>query len=198
MSTGHRDLTARFADLTDEALMERLDSGDLTDAAKAVAERELRSRGIRRSVGESPTEGTTASATGRGEDDAMMLLVGHLVPAEAHIVQARLQSEGIHAAVVDTNLGQVGLGLPAAAGGARVLVPAREFEDAKAILAALQSGDYQLADESEVASCPKCGGPQLTAFVPGFFAALFRYSGPSRRLRCGTCGHTWPNSTSSI
>jgi Putative prokaryotic signal transducing protein len=200
VNAGLDGLAAHFAELTDAVLLERLRSGALTEAAAGVAKHELRSRGIEFSQEPAP-DYIPFDATQPDPDIGgdMVSLVVNLVPTEAHILQARLDSEGIHAIVADAHLAQVGWAIPAAAGGARVLVAAAQFEQAKAILARLQNGEYRLDDqEDESAACPRCAGTKLTAFIPGFLASVFKYSGPSQRLRCDSCGHTWPNSTSSL
>jgi Putative prokaryotic signal transducing protein len=198
VSASREELAARFSELADETLLERIRSDALTEEAKAVAQRELRSRGVEFSE-PSPSDDTSSGA---GEDAEsigdLVTLVVNLVPTEAHILQARLDAEGIFATVADTHLGQVGWAIPAAAGGARVLVAERHVERAKVVLAQLQRGDFRLDEHDEPVACPRCAGTKLTSFIPGFLASVFKYSGPAQRLRCDSCGHTWPNSTSSL
>lgn len=207
MSVSHDNLVARFADLADDFLLERVRSGALTDDAREVAEQELRSRGI-----EFDKPAAPVSASGEASDDGQIdgtsidtgangdltNLVRNLMPTEAHILQARLEAEDVYTVVADANLGQVNWALPAAAGGARVLVADRDMEKAKLVLAQLQRGDYRLDEKDEVQVCPRCASTKLTTFIPGFLVSVFKYSGPSQRLLCEACGHTWPNSTSSI
>jgi hypothetical protein len=207
MSASREDLIARFADVSDEVLLTRLHAGELTDEARGIAQRELSSRGV--DYRPKYTPGERDDGPGRGEPFApathaadgndLVMLVGHLMPVEADILKTRLEAEGIAATVADAHLGQVGWALPAAGGGARVLVAERDLDDARNVLTALQSGKYRLDDEEgEARACPKCGGTDLTPFVPGFLASVFKYSGPAERLRCAACGHTWPNTTSSL
>jgi hypothetical protein len=196
VSASREELAARFAELADEALLERVQSGALTEEAKAVAQRELHSRGVEFS--EPTADETSCGAVEGTEGGDLVTLVVNLVPTEAHILQARLDAEGIFATVADAHLGQVGWAIPAAAGGARVLVAQRHVERAKAVLAQLQRGDFRLVEHDEPVACPRCAGTNLTPFIPGFLASVFKYSGPAQRLRCDSCGHSWPNSTSSL
>ncbi len=198
VSASCEELAARFAELADEALLERIRSGALTEEAKSVAIRELHIRCIEFSEPAPSEDISTGSIEGTEGLGDLVTIVGNLVPAEAHILQARLDAEGIFATVADANLGQVGWAMPAAAGGARVLVAERHVERAKVVLAQLQRGDYRLAEHDEPVACPRCAGTRLTPFLPGFLASVFKYSGPAQRLRCDSCGHTWPNSTSSL
>ena len=198
MSSSREELAARFAELADETLLERIRSGALTEDAKAVAQRELHIRGVEFSE-PSPSDATSSGTDEEAESTGdLVTLVVNLVPTEAHILQARLDAEGIFATVADAHLGQVGWAIPAAAGGARVLVAERHVERAKVVLAQLQRGDYRLDEHDEPVACPRCAGLKLTSFTTGFLASVFKYSGPAQRLRCDSCGHTWPNSTSSL
>lgn len=194
-------LAALFADLSDDALLERIRSGGLTDSAMRVAEKELESRGLRavppekQNRSQSP-QSNWQSGTQDGPD--LVHLVGLLKPMEAEVLRSRLEAEGVYAIVADADLARIGWASPAD-GGARVLVAERDFEKAKIVLKHLQRGDYSLDDNKEPARCPHCGGTKLTTFVPSLVASLFKYGGqPGRRARCETCGKTWLNSTSSI
>ena len=146
-------LARRFADLSDDALRERLRSDDLTDLAKQVAEREFHDRGLspdERVVpaleDADPSRSIQSLDDHRAEGD-VVTLAAHLKPLEAEIIKSRLEIEGIYAAVADAYLDRVGVGVRAAGGGARILVAERDFDHAKAVLANLQRGDYGLTDE---------------------------------------------------
>lgn len=194
-------LAALFADLSDDALIERMRSGSLTDGAMRVAQEEADSRGLR---AERPAQETRGQATeepwhsGTQGGADLVNLIGLLKPMEAEVLRSRLEAEGVYATVADTDLARIGWAAPAE-GGARVLVAERDFEKAKTVLARLQRGDYSLDENKEPARCPHCGGTKLTTFIPSLAASLFKYGGqPGRRARCETCGKTWLNSTSSI
>jgi hypothetical protein len=189
-------LAALFSDLADEQLLERMRSGTLTEEARRAVRWELRNRGIEFSE-PSPSDNISSGAGAESAGDLVNLVV-NLLPTEAHILQARLDAEGIFATVADAHLGQVGWAIPAAAGGARVLVAERHVERAKIVLAQLQRGDFRLDEHDDPVVCPRCASAKLTTFTPGFLASVFKYSGPAQRLRCDSCGHTWPNSTSSL
>src|SRR5262249_30322825 len=129
---------------------------------------------------------------------ALANLVVHLNPMEAELLRSRLEAEGVYAVTADADTVRAGW-LYAGASGARVLVAERDMALAKDVLAKLQAGEFQIGDRDPPPRCPNCDGTELKAVFPGVFASLFKYGGnPSRRLRCESCGRTWPNSTSSI
>ncbi|GLQ88365.1 putative signal transducing protein [Dyella flagellata] len=142
-------LTQVFADLTDEALLKRFNSGALTEEAEAIAKAEILSRGLSLpGAGEAErTDGEEAQEETPNED--LIPVARNLLPIDARVIQGRLEAEGIYAFVADENLMSA---LPiwahaAYGGGARVLVRASQAEAAAKILAARRADEYQLEDE---------------------------------------------------
>jgi hypothetical protein len=71
---------------------------------------------------------------------------------QAHILRSRLEAEGILASIADEHLVAMDWFYSNAIGGVRVQVPACELDQARAVLAALQRGDYELADDADVSA----------------------------------------------
>lgn len=71
----------------------------------------------------------------------------YLDPTQAHIMQGRLAASGIPAAVADDQLVQTNTLWTAAVGGVRILVPRHCIDDAKAVIAAFERGDFALPDD---------------------------------------------------
>ena len=72
-----------------------------------------------------------------------------LDPTDAHIVTACLEAAGITALVADANLVQTNALWAIAAGGVRILVPARHAAEAKQVIAAFERGDFALPDDDD-------------------------------------------------
>jgi hypothetical protein len=76
----------------------------------------------------------------------------YLLPIDAQILAARLQSEGLIARVMDSDTVQAnrilfgGLAL----GGVRVMVPDSQLEDAKRIRDAFDAGEYAIDEDFDV------------------------------------------------
>ena len=73
-----------------------------------------------------------------------------LDPTEAHVLCACLEAAGLTAMVAYGNLVQTHSLIAVAVGGARVLVPEAQLEQAKAVLEAFHRGDYALDDDADV------------------------------------------------
>jgi len=155
MTITRENLSERFQLLNDKELLSLSQSGDLTDLAKEVAADELRRRGV-----DVPkpvvTEPHTADESGGGDpmqDDLVQgdTVQGDLVqiarfftPIEAHMLQSRLQADGVLAVVADAQLVGNNPFLTLALGGVRVLVPESQFERACEIVSAIERGECAL------------------------------------------------------
>lgn len=73
-------------------------------------------------------------------------------PIEAHIACGRLRAEGIGAHVADDQLAIANWEWRLAVGGTRVCVPERDALHARAVLRALDAGDYALEAEAPAAA----------------------------------------------
>jgi hypothetical protein len=128
-------------------------------------------------------------------------------PEEAHIVAARLESEGIPAVVVD----EFSVNLNWAFGGVRVRVLEPDAADAKRILSPNQK-DIQVASTGE--RCPNCNSSNiqyqmfslspiylmfllslLMSMISRFDLLAGRFISPTsnRKRKCLACGYRWKN-----
>jgi hypothetical protein len=147
-------LLERYQLMSDEELLGLFQSGDLIDLAKEVAAEELRRRGVE--VAMPATEANTASEDALdAEDNApsgggdLVVIAQLFTPIEAHMLQSRLQADGVAAVVTDAHIVGTNPFLTMAVGGVRVLVPESDFERAREIANAIERGDYGLDEQSE-------------------------------------------------
>ena len=103
---------------------------------------------------------------------------------EADLAAAFLRAEGIDAEVADRNLATIDPLMQRALGGLRVMTPADQAEDARALLSRANAGDYA-EDETEDGAAPAHGGPAVTAAV---LAALFFTGGQGAYAATGLKG----------
>ena len=75
-------------------------------------------------------------------------VASYLDPIEAHIVCGRLQAEGIDAIVSDDQTNLANWEWRQAIGGTRVRVAEAQYAEAKALIAALDDGDFALEPET--------------------------------------------------
>jgi hypothetical protein len=130
-------LADAYRGFSDEYLRERIQSGDLTDAAVAVAQQELRSRGLEAPAAPPPAEDETMFDAPAEE---FVTIARILNPVNAQILQARLAAEGIMAVVGDANMTQTYNLISIALGGAKLRVPKSQVAAANEIIAAIRSG----------------------------------------------------------
>lgn len=79
---------------------------------------------------------------------SLVLLARVLEPVQAHILQGRLQAEGIPVFVADGGLVQTNPLWTMALGGVRVLVPEHLLGRAQAVMTALAEGRYALDEDA--------------------------------------------------
>lgn len=139
-------LAETYRGFSNEYLIERLQSGELTEMAQAVALQELASRGIAIPVDPNVAEEQPPEAQA---PDEFITVARFLVPLEAHILRARLEAEGIPAMLADENLVQINNLLAIAVGGVRVLVPTSFATAAEEVIRAVQRGEFTLNDDAE-------------------------------------------------
>ena len=152
MTITRESLLERFQPLSDEELLGLFQSGDLIDLAKGVAAEELRRRGV--DVAKPAAEPDTASEHASGSEDEapsgggdLVLIARLFTPIEAHMLQSRLEAEGVPAVVTDDHIVGVNPFLTMAVGGVRVLVPESDVERAREIVRAIERGDYKLDEQ---------------------------------------------------
>jgi hypothetical protein len=141
-----QSLFERFQLLRDSELLASFRSGELTDLAKGVACEELQRRGI--DASERKIEPLSDDQEALAEE-ALVPVARLLTAAEAEMLKARLEVEGVPAIMADAETAQT-LGLMAlAVGGVRVLVPESCIERALEIVDRVENGYYTLRDEAE-------------------------------------------------
>jgi len=138
-----KDLVRRFADLADDALMERIQSGELTESALALARAEAVRRGLHPS-----TEKPVANEEVVLAPQNFVQLSRYLKPMEAYLIEGRLKAEGIQAHLVGANTIETNPLWLNAMGGVRIFVPERQYQRANDIVTLQHDGDYALTDDA--------------------------------------------------
>lgn len=73
-----------------------------------------------------------------------------MMPTDAYVTQGFLEAAGIPAVVADANHAQADMLIAPAMGGVRVLVPQAHLDDARALLAARERGEFALDEDADV------------------------------------------------
>ena len=145
MSISREQLLEQFRELSDDYLVERLRSGELTEVARSAAEQELRQRGVALPDESQPAAAASGNASEYGE---FVTIARLLVPTQAHILRARLEAEGVPVLMADGNFVQTNDLLSIAVGGIRVQVPASFVPQALEIMAAMRAGHLALGEDA--------------------------------------------------
>lgn len=147
MATFQEALAEIYRNFSDEYLLEKLGSGTMIELAVKVAEDELESRGISyRSMSQKDVADAGPARYGALQ---FVTVASSLNSMALHILRARLEAEGIPAIVADANMAQ---SYAVAVGGARVQVPSEFYEEARQIIADVNSGALALNDDDDVGS----------------------------------------------
>ena len=147
MATFQEALAEMYRNFSDEYLLEKLGSGTMIDLAVKVAEDELKSRGI--SYRPMPQQEEVYAAPIPYQALQFVTVASSLNNIALHILRARLAAEGIPAIVVDANMAQ---SYSVAVGGARVQVPGEFYDEARQIIADVNSGALAVNDDDDVGS----------------------------------------------
>jgi hypothetical protein len=153
MDVTRENLQHHFKLLNDHELRAEYRAGELTDLAKEVVAAELKRRNIPLpKLAAAAADGATApppleskSSPRRDtapNDQDLVQAARYFTAAEAYLLKSRLEFEGIPAIVTDDQIVQTLW--PSIAGGARVLVPERYFQQACSIAKAVDRGEYAL------------------------------------------------------
>ena len=145
MSSAREELLEIYREMSDEELIKRWVSGNLTEIAKSVAWIEFTQRGIHPHY--VVTNADVDDASANEETVAFVTVVRSLIPSELYVLRARLESDGIPSYVVDDNLMQMNPLWAIAVGGARLLVHQDHAVDAIQIIRFLKSGKSALQDD---------------------------------------------------
>lgn len=136
MKPTREDLQLRFRDMSDEELLSRVGSTDLTPEALELARAEASARGLNAVEDEAGTD----------VGGPLRICTRFLLPLDAEIFAARLVAEGIAATVMDSNTVyangafHTSLGM----GGVRVMVPEPQLAEAQRVLEAFNAGEYAI------------------------------------------------------
>lgn len=99
MFTAHEALVEIYRAMSDEELIERWVTGNLTEAAMSVAWSEFTRRGIQPPYVVST--GRVDDAADTDETVTFVTVARSLIPSELHILRARLEGDGIPSFIVD-------------------------------------------------------------------------------------------------
>jgi hypothetical protein len=149
MEISRAELESRYRNLSDAELLARLDAGELTELALAVAQEECQRRGLNRDAADAPS---VAAPMG-----PLQIFERFLDPMQAQILTMHLNAEGVAAqcADFDTVYANGAFHTSLAYGGVRVMVPQSQMADAARIHADLKSGAYALADDFDPGPAPE-------------------------------------------
>lgn len=148
-------LRQRYAEMDDVALTALVQNQGLTESAREVAICELSSRGISLTSKQSSPETEIEFEQNEEMDlhieamDSLTEVARFSVPTDAHMLEARLQAEGIPAWATNANTAQALTHLTLALGGVQVMVPSHLLEDARDVMRRLDAGEFALDDDYE-------------------------------------------------
>ena len=148
MATLQQALAEIYRNFSDEYLLEKLDSGTMTDLAVKVAKQELGTRGI--SWLPIPHEKTAEPVQYQALQ--FVTVASSFNSIAMHILRARLEAEGIPAILADAHMAQAYSVVSVAVGGVRVQVPEEFVDEARQIIADVNSGALALTDDDDVGS----------------------------------------------
>ena len=137
-----KDLEELFGSLTDEELLRRCASGELTDFARSIALEEIRARDL-----VPPDVPKAADVPGEEYEGDWVMVARYLSFTEVHLLKSRLESAGIPALVGDAHLIQTDALLTPAMRGAHVRVPAAHVREAVEVIGAFKRGAFRLDDD---------------------------------------------------
>jgi hypothetical protein len=141
------DLVRLFGDLNDETLWAQLHSGKLTESAQSLALAEARRRGLDVSA---DTAGLPApNDTDSNQPPAEFVQIArYLQPMEAYVLLGGLEAEGIQAHLAGAGTVETNPLWFNAMGGVRLFVLRSQYQQALAVMAARDKGDYVLEDDA--------------------------------------------------
>ena len=142
----HRDeLSDTFSQMSDEELLERWHSGNLTEVAVEVAQAEFVRRQI--AVPDFVRFELVEEDSGPQSEVSFATVARSLEPLQIEMLRARLQAEGIDAFAIDAGMNQVNALYAIAVGGVRLMVPRESAEEARQIIGLVKSGRFALRDD---------------------------------------------------
>ena len=157
ISLSPHQLLQRYAEMDDGALVALVQKDGLIQNAREIAVNELSSRGITLTQNQSTAEVEIESVKNdemdldldAGAMDSLTEAARFMAPIDAHLLEARLQAEGIPAWATNTNTAQALTHLALALGGVQVMVPSHLLDDARDVMRRLEAGEFALHDDYE-------------------------------------------------
>src|SRR5688500_5764889 len=145
MKVSREELERRYAEVSDQELLDRHSSGTLTELANSVVRQELRRRGIPLALApDEPTAHEPPVPEARGP---LVPVATQLTYTEANILCSLLNSEGIAAELAHAYLSTAHHFLSASTGGVRLLVAESDLPRVGEVIAALKRGEFALDHE---------------------------------------------------
>ncbi|MGH8446283.1 MAG: putative signal transducing protein [Solimonas sp.] len=149
MSITSTDLRRNYEREPSDRLLALHAGGTLTDLAQEIVEQILTARGVALARPGADTMADTAAAAAGG--NGPLVRVGrYLDYAEAQVLLALLESEGIPAILADAHLATANNILSTATGGVRLLVHESNLARADEVAAAHKRGDYAIDEDFDV------------------------------------------------
>lgn len=148
MTSFQEELAEIYRNFSDEYLLEKLGSGTMIELAERIAKEELGRRGILYLP--APQQEASNAEPARYEALQFVTVASSLSSIAMHILRARLEAEGIPAILADANMAQSYSTMSVAVGGVRLQVPREFYEEAKQIIADVNSGALALNDDDDV------------------------------------------------
>jgi hypothetical protein len=144
MSDHREELSETFSQMSDQELVERWSSGNLTEVAVEVARAEFARRQM---AVPQIIQPESADQDGPQGDVSFATVARSLEPLQIEMLRARLQAEGIEAFAVDAGINQVNALVSIAVGGVRLMVPKESADEARRIIQLVRSGKLALRDD---------------------------------------------------
>ena len=143
MSIDQLDLAKHFNEMSDEELINRCNSGDLTEIAQQISNTELTERGL------ALPKPTTTAQSDISSDIHFTTVAQSFSPTDSYLIASLLEAQGIPAIVADANFVQAYSLLTIAVGGVRIRVPNDFVPAAQKVIEAWERGDFTLKDDDE-------------------------------------------------
>ena len=187
-------LAQRYAAMSDEALEEiAAGSGDLTDDARTVLQRELEKRGMNVEISDS----TAPHPPELGWQKWVMVKRFRDLP-EAMLAKGSLDSAGIECHLTDDNMVRLDWFISNLLGGAKLMVKPEDLEEARQILEQPIPEGFDYGEEHfEQPKCPRCGSLDITfedlnkpiAYGSAWLGVPLPIK--SEKWICNACGARW-------
>lgn len=141
MEASREELTLSMQNMSNDELLRHLGSGALTPLGVEVASTLLRARGIEPSA---PSTRPDTSSNDTDEESELVTVAEYLSTTEAGLLRGCLESRGIYVHVWGEYVEGAQVVLPTAQGGAHLQVPRNQVEQAQAVIAAVERGDFEI------------------------------------------------------